>query len=106
MFEHNEYIILNPYSDDSNEFFNKFPNGENMKLKLMCAGPENSFFFFPKNYEITTALERLNGHPLTEYSGPFSSIDEIIKAIDEWAPIDRKQKTLRANFLENNILPY
>lgn len=93
-----DYVIINPYKD--NEWFKQWPKGEDMQLKLMCIAPsENHCFFFPANYSITTTLEDRMGHPMHEYSIPFSSIDELKSEIDRWAPIDMKQRKFRREYL-------
>lgn len=95
---YNGYVILNPYTDL--EFFTQYPNGDDMRLRLMCAGPEGSLFFFPEHYPITTRLEDLVGHPIAAYSPPLASVAAAMSAIDDWAPIDRRQQAERAAFFE------
>jgi hypothetical protein len=96
MHNYKGYIILNPYNHV--EFFAQYPNGEDMRLRLMCAAPEGSLFFFPEHYPITTNIERRIGHPVAPYSEGYASVTGIMAAIDEWAPIDRRQQAERGAF--------
>lgn len=96
---YNNYIILNPYDESSDEFFAQYPKGDDMRLRLMCAAPEGSFFFFPKEHQICTMIDFYNGHPMAGYSPAFSTIEEAQIAIDKWAPIDQRQKAECQAFL-------
>lgn len=91
MISHLNYIIVDPLVD--HEWFKQFPKGEDMQLRLMCEGPEGSLFFFPKDYQITTGLERRDGHPITPYSPAYPNLEAIKAAIEEWAPLDERQRT-------------
>lgn len=98
MITHRGFVIINPYEDSA--WFERWPKGEDMQLRLMCASKrEGQVFFFPEDWDITTTLESYQGHPLWEYSTPFDTVEEAKAAIDDWIPTRARQEAQSADFM-------
>lgn len=97
MIAHRGYVIIDPYKDS--DWFEKWPKGEDMQLRLMCASREGQLFFFPEDWDITTTLESYQGHPLAEYSTPFDTVEEAKAAIDDWIPKRAHQTAQSVEFM-------